>query len=137
MRSSDLKIANQNNNLLTTMIIDDPTTNYCRSVEDIYIPMITRFDRWMFVFKDLDGNIMQLNNEFKLLLTIEDRVENEGKRIPSLMSANQLSMIEMLGNTTKKEVKLDNPHSHSITATLRPCRSIPISYCTMYPPTKW
>ena len=25
-RSSDLKIASQNNNLLTTMIIDDPTT---------------------------------------------------------------------------------------------------------------
>ena len=25
-RSSDLKIANQNNNLFTTMIIDDPTT---------------------------------------------------------------------------------------------------------------
>ena len=73
---------------------------------------------------------MQLNNEFKLLLTIEDRVENEGKRIPSLMSANQLSMIEMLGNTTKKEVKLDNPHSHSITATLRPCRSIPVSLYT-------
>ena len=40
VRSSDLKIANQNNNLLMTMIIDDPTTNYCRSVEDICIPMI-------------------------------------------------------------------------------------------------
>ena len=61
MRSSDLKIANQNNNLFATMIIDDPTTNYCRSVEDIYIPMITRFNRLMFVFEDLDGNIMQLN----------------------------------------------------------------------------
>ena len=65
----------------------------------------------MFVFEDLDGNIMQLNNEFKLLLTIEDRVENEGKRIPTLMSVNQFSMIEMLGNTTKKKVKLDNPLS--------------------------
>ena len=39
--SSDLKIANQDNNLLNTIIIDDPTTNYCRSVEDICIPMIT------------------------------------------------------------------------------------------------
>ena len=44
VRSSDLKIANQNNNLLTTMIIDDPTTNYCLSVGNICIPMITRFD---------------------------------------------------------------------------------------------
>ena len=79
---------------------------------------------------------MQLNNEFKLLLTIEDCVEDEGKRIPSLMSVNQFSMIEMLGNTTKKEVKLDNPLFHSISVLFRPCHSIPISYCTMYPPTK-
>ena len=90
----------------------------------------------MFVFKDLDGNIMQMNNEFELLLTIEDCVEDEGKRIPSLISANQFSMIEMLGNTTKKEVKLDNPLFQSITATLRPCFSIPISYCTASQPTK-
>ena len=79
MRSSDLKMpmANQNNNLLTTMTIDDPTTNYCRSVKDICIPMITRFDRLMFVFKDLTGNIIHLNGEFKLQLTIEYRVECE------------------------------------------------------------
>ena len=38
VRSSDLKIANQNNNLLTTMIIDDPTVEYVRSVEDVCIP---------------------------------------------------------------------------------------------------
>ena len=68
--SSDMKIANQNNNLLTTMIIDDPTTNYCRSVEDICIPMIYRFDRLMLVFKDMDGNIIHLNGEFELQLTI-------------------------------------------------------------------
>ena len=66
MRPSDLKIANQNSNLLTTMIIDDPTTNYCRSVEDICIQTITRFIQLIFVFKDLEGNIMQLNCEFKL-----------------------------------------------------------------------
>ena len=35
MRSSDLKIANQNNNLLTTIIIDDPTADYIRTMEDI------------------------------------------------------------------------------------------------------
>ena len=51
--SADLKIANHSNNLLTTLIIDDPTTNYCRLMEDICLPMITRFDRLIFVFKDL------------------------------------------------------------------------------------
>ena len=136
MRSSDLNIANQNNNLLITMIIDDPITNYCRSVEDICIPIITTFNRLMFVFKALEGNIMQLNGEFELQLTIEDCVEGEDKRIPSFMSVNQFSMIEVLGNTTKMEVKLDNPLFHSITATLRPCHSILILYCTTYPLTK-
>ena len=58
VRSSDLKIASQNNNLLTTMIIDDPEVNYLRTVKDVCIPMITRFDRLMFLFRDMDGNIM-------------------------------------------------------------------------------
>ena len=76
---SDLKIANQNNNLLTTMIIDDPEVNYLRTVEDICIPMITRFDGLLFVFRDMDGNIMRLNGEFELQLTIEDVID----RVPS------------------------------------------------------
>ena len=37
--------ANQNNNLFTTMIIDDPTIDDCRSAEDICITMIIRFHR--------------------------------------------------------------------------------------------
>ena len=88
------------------------------------------------MFKDLEGNIMQLNGEFELQLTIENWIEGEGEGNPTLMSVNQSSMIEMLGNTTKKKVKLDNPLFHWITATLRPCRSIRITYCTTYPPTK-
>ena len=74
VRSSDLKIANQNNNLLTTIIIDDPEVNYLRTVEDICIPMITRFNRLTFLFRDMVGNIMRLNGEFELQLTIEDVV---------------------------------------------------------------
>ena len=108
VRSSDLKIANQNNNLLTTMIINDPTTNYCRSVEDICIPMITRFDRLMFLFRDMEGDIMRLNSEFELQLTITYMYDQVPSSIPPM---NQFSMIEVFGNTTKKEVKLDNPLS--------------------------
>ena len=108
VRSSDLKIANQNNNLLTTMIIDDLTTNYCRSVEDICIPMITRFDRLVFLFRDMKGDIMRLNGEFELQLTIVDVYDQMPSSIPLM---NQFSMIEVFGNTTNKEVKLDNPLS--------------------------
>ena len=104
-----MKIANQNNNnLLTTMIIDDSTTNYCRSVTDICIPMIYRFDRLIFVFKDMDDNIIHLNGEFKLQLTIEDMCNQLHTSLPS---TNQFSMIEVFGNNSKKEVKLDNPLS--------------------------
>ena len=40
VRSSDLKIANQDNNLLTTMIIDDPEVNYTS------VPWKTSAFRW-------------------------------------------------------------------------------------------
>ena len=44
----------------------------CRLMEDIFMLMITRFDRLIFVFKDLEGNIMRLNGEFELQLTVKD-----------------------------------------------------------------
>ena len=69
-----MKITNQNNNLLTTMIIDDPKDDYIHTMKDICIPMIYRFDRLMFVFKDMNDNIIHLNGEFELQLTIEDCV---------------------------------------------------------------
>ena len=108
VRSSDLKIANPNNNPVCTMITDDPTVEYVRSVEDVCIPMITWFDRLMFVFRNMEGNIMRLNGEFDLQLTI-DNVYDE---VPSsILQMSQLSIIKVLGNTTKKEVNVDNPFS--------------------------
>ena len=125
VRFSNLKIANQDNNLLTTMIIDDPTTNYCRSVEDICILIISRFDRLMFLFRDTEGDIMRLNGEIKLQLTTNDMYDLVPFLIPPM---NQFIMIEVLGNTTKEEAKLGNPPFHSISVPTRPCRSMPISW---------
>ena len=71
VRTPDHKIANQNNNLLTMIITDDPTADYIRTMEDICKPMITRFDRLVFLFRDMENNIMQLNGLFELQLTIE------------------------------------------------------------------
>ena len=105
VQSSDPKIVNQINNLLTTMIIDNPTTDYVHTVEDICILMITHFDQLMFLFRDMDGNIMRLNGEFELQLMIEDVCD----QVPSsILPMNQFSKIEVFGNTMKKEVKLDN-----------------------------
>ena len=72
VRTSDLKIANQNNNLITTIIINDPQLRYLNTVEQVNIPIINRFDRIYFSFKDLDGNLMNLNADFELQLTIDD-----------------------------------------------------------------
>ena len=107
-RSSDLKIANQNNNLLTTMITDDPKTDDCRLVEDNWIPMITRFNRLTILFRNIEGNIIRLNGEFELQLTIENVYDQMPSSIPPMY---QFSMIEVFGKTKKKEVKLDNPFS--------------------------
>ena len=62
----------------------------------------------MFVFKDMDDNIIHLNGEFELQLTIEDVCD---QLITSVPSTNQFSMDEVFGNNSKKEVKLDNPLS--------------------------
>ena len=51
---------------------------------------------------------IRLNGEFELQLRIDDVYEQSEN---SVTSANQFSMIEVFGNTTKKEVKLDNPLS--------------------------
>ena len=71
--------------------------------------MIHQFDRLMFAFNNLESNIKHLNDEFKLQLTIEDRVE--GISVSTLMSTNQFSVIEVFGNNSKKEMQLDNPRS--------------------------
>ena len=70
--------------------------------------MITRFDRLMFVFRDMEGKMIRLNGEFELQLTIEDVYDEVPSSIPPM---NPFSMIEVFGNTTKKELKLDNPLS--------------------------
>ena len=68
--------------------------------------MITPFDRFLILFRDLEDNIMQLNGEFEPQLTIEYMYE----QVPSsILPMNQVSMIEVFGNTRKKDVKLDNP----------------------------
>ena len=52
--------------------------------------------------------MIRLNGEFELQLRIEDVCEQSESTVAS---TNQFSMIEVFGNTTKKEVKLDNPLS--------------------------
>ena len=56
----------------------------------------------------MDNNIIHLNGEFELQLTIEDVCDQLHTSVPS---TNQFSMIEVFGNNSKKELKLDNPLS--------------------------
>ena len=56
----------------------------------------------------MEGEIMRLNGEFELQLTTEYVYDQVSSSIPPM---NQISMIEVFRNTTKKEVYLDNPLS--------------------------
>ena len=107
VRTSDLKIANQNNNLLTTMILDDPQVTYLNTIEDVNIPICNRFDKLYFSFKDLDGNLMKLNGLFELQLTIDDVITEDDSKVTNL---SQFSITQVC-NTPKTVVKLDNPLS--------------------------
>ena len=70
-------------------------------MEAICIPMITRFDRLVILFRDMEDNIMRLNGEFELQLTIENMYD----QVPSsILPMTQFSIIEVFGNTTKKDV---------------------------------
>ena len=109
VRTSDLKIANQNNNLITTIIINDPQLRYLNTVEQVNIPIINRFDRIYFSFKDLDGNLMNLNADFELQLTIDDVLDNN-ESMDEYESYSQFSLSQVC-NRSKTEVKLDNPLS--------------------------
>ena len=88
--------------------MDDSEINDIDTVKAICIPMIHRFDRLMFVLKDMNSNITHLNGEFEFQLTIEDVCDQLHTPVPS---TNQFSMIEVFGNNSKKEMKLDNPRS--------------------------
>ena len=81
------------------MIIDDSEINDINTVKEICISMIHRFDRLMFVLKDMDGNIIDLNGEFELQLTIEDVCDQLYTPVPS---TNQFSMIEVFKNNRAK-----------------------------------
>ena len=68
------------------MIINNPSIHYSWSIENICIPMTTRYDRLIFVFRDMEGKMIRLNGEFELQFTFEDRIEGEGEgeRVPTL-----------------------------------------------------
>ena len=83
------------------MIMDVSEINDINTVKEICISMIHRFDRLMFVIKEMNGNIMRLNGEFELQLTIEDVCDQLHTLVPS---TNQFIMIEVFGNNNKNKV---------------------------------
>ena len=82
------------------MIMDDFEINDINTVKEICIPMIRRFDRLMFVLKDMNGNIIHLNGEFELQLTIEDVCDQLYTPVPS---TNYYDIIIVFGKTMKKK----------------------------------
>ena len=82
------------------MIIDDSEINDINTVKEICIPIIHRFDRLMFVIKDMNSNIINMNGEFELQLTIEDVCDQLYTPVPS---TNYYDIIIVFGKTMKKK----------------------------------
>ena len=109
VKSSELKIANQNNNLLTTLIIEDPEKSFIQKTQDIYLPIISKFDQLYFSYRDLDGNIVNLNADISFQISVED-FDKEKQSSQSKEDTNFKSQfsIAQVCNTSKTTVQLDN-----------------------------
>ena len=107
VKSSELKIANQNNNLLTTLIIEDPEKSFIQKTQDVYLPIINKFDQLYFSYRDLDGNIINLNADISFQITVEDFVKNDIKNDENINFKSQFSIAQVC-NTSKTTVQLDN-----------------------------
>ena len=107
VKSSELKIANQNNNLLTTLIIEDPEKSFIQKTQDVYLPIINKFDQLYFSYRDLDGNIINLNADISFQITVEDFVKNIDNNDEDINFKSQFSIAQVC-NTSKTTVQLDN-----------------------------
>ena len=107
VKSSELKIANQNNNLLTTLIIEDPEKSFIQKTQDVYLPIINKFDQLYFSYRDLDGNIINLNADISFQITVEDFVKNIDNKDEEINFKSQFSIAQVC-NTSKTTVQLDN-----------------------------
>lgn len=107
VKSSELKIANQNNNLLTTLIIEDPEKNFIQKTQDVYLPIINKFDQLYFSYRDLNGNIINLNADISFQITVEDFVKDIKNDDENINFKSQFSIAQVC-NTSKTTVQLDN-----------------------------
>ena len=107
VKSADIKIANQYNNLLTTLIVEDPEQSFIHEVSEVNIPIISTWDRLYFSFRDMNGNEINMDADVEFQMLIEDIVDNE-----ELEKSSQFTMAEVC-NKGIKEVVLDTPLSFS------------------------
>lgn len=109
VKSSELKIANQNNNLLTTLIIEDPEKSFIQKTQDIYLPIISKFDQLYFSYRDLDGNIVNLNADISFQISVEDidKEKQASKNDEDTNFKSQFSIAQVC-NTSKTTVQLEN-----------------------------
>lgn len=107
VKSSELKIANQNNNLLTTLIIEDPEKSFIQKTQDVYLPIINKFDQLYFSYRDLNGNIINLNADISFQITVEDFVKDIKNDDENINFKSQFSIAQVC-NTSKTTVQLDN-----------------------------
>ena len=105
VKTADIKIANQYNNLLTTLIVEDPEQSFIHSVSEVEIPIINTWDRLYFSFRDMDGHEINMDADVEFQLLIQDNEQSS-----NVEESSQFTMAEVC-NKSRKEVVLDTPLS--------------------------
>jgi len=118
IKSSDISIANQNNNLLTTINIDDPTAQNVHKLQHVWIPIESRFQRVYFTFRNGDYQPVNLYCDIELQLVVASQplqlvatsVPRVNKSSVTNATTSQFTLYQKLTNNTTV-VQLKNPLS--------------------------
>ena len=109
VKSNELKIANQNNNLLTSVNVDDPENTVSHKIENTWIPISGDYQRIYFNFKNADLQPIFLDCDITFEFIIQS-VPTQQTTVTTTGQTTQFSLFQCL-NQSKTELTLPNPLS--------------------------
>ena len=109
VKSNELKIANQNNNLLTSVNVDDPENTVSHKIENTWIPISGDYQRIYFNFKNADAQPILLDCDITFEFIIQS-VPTQQTTVTTTGQTTQFSLFQCL-NQSKTELTLPNPLS--------------------------
>ena len=109
IKSNELKIANQNNNLLTSVNVNDPESTVSHKIENTWIPISGDYQRIYFNFKNADAQPIYLDCDITFEFIIQS-IPVQQTTVTTTGQTTQFSLFQCL-NQSKTELTLPNPLS--------------------------